>query len=50
MRQSDAMRDPQYPVLSDEKGDARKAYGVGKGMLGFSEARVTFVLDRKGGE
>lgn len=26
-----------YPVLSDTKGDARKAYHVKKGLLGLSE-------------
>ncbi|KAI0372227.1 peroxiredoxin Q [Pilatotrama ljubarskyi] len=38
-----------YPVLSDAKGEARKAYHVGKGLLGLAEtARVTFVIDSKG--
>jgi thioredoxin-dependent peroxiredoxin len=44
---TDMMR-RQYPILSDEKGEARKAYGVGKGMLGLGDARVTFVIDGKG--
>jgi peroxiredoxin Q/BCP len=38
----------QYPVLSDTKGDARKAYGVGKWLLGLADARVTYVIDGKG--
>lgn len=38
----------QYPVLSDVKGEARKAYHVGKGLLGFVDARVTFIIDAKG--
>ncbi|OCH91855.1 AhpC-TSA-domain-containing protein [Obba rivulosa] len=37
-----------YPVLSDSNGEARKAYSVGKGLLGFVDARVTFVIDSKG--
>jgi len=37
-----------YPVLSDEKGDGRKTYGVGKGIFGLSDARVTFIIDGKG--
>jgi len=37
-----------YPVLSDSNGEARKAYSVGKGILGFVDARVTFVIDSKG--
>ncbi|KAK7048325.1 thioredoxin-like protein [Favolaschia claudopus] len=38
-----------YPVLSDPKGEAAKAYGVGKGLFGFADvARVTFVIDDKG--
>ncbi|KAJ7675861.1 peroxiredoxin Q [Mycena polygramma] len=38
-----------YPVLSDTKGEAAKAYGVGKGLFGFAEiARVTFIIDAKG--
>lgn len=39
----------QYPVLSDTKGEAQKAYGVGKGLFGLSDvARVTFIIDGKG--
>jgi thioredoxin-dependent peroxiredoxin len=38
----------QYPVLSDTKGEARKAYHVGKGILGLVDARVTVVIDSKG--
>ena len=26
----------KYPILSDEKGEARKAYGVGKGLMGLT--------------
>jgi len=37
-----------YPVLSDENGEGRKAYGVGKGLFGLSESRVTFIIDDKG--
>ncbi|GBE84900.1 peroxiredoxin Q [Sparassis latifolia] len=38
-----------YPVLSDTSGEARKAYHVGKGLLGLADsARVTFFIDSKG--
>jgi len=38
-----------FPVLSDEKGDVRKAYGVGKGLFGLTRAgRITFVIDADG--
>ncbi|KAI0720517.1 AhpC-TSA-domain-containing protein [Cerioporus squamosus] len=38
-----------YPVLSDAKGEVRKAYHVGKGLFGLAEtARVTFIIDSKG--
>ncbi|KAJ7069819.1 peroxiredoxin Q [Mycena amicta] len=38
-----------YPVLSDAKGEATKAYGVGKGLFGLADvARVTFIIDSKG--
>ncbi|KAG2153010.1 thioredoxin-like protein [Suillus bovinus] len=37
-----------YPVLSDEKHVAYQAFHVGKGLLGFSDARTTFVIDNKG--
>ncbi|KLO12227.1 AhpC-TSA-domain-containing protein [Schizopora paradoxa] len=38
-----------FPVLSDEKGDVRKAYGVGKGLFGLTKAgRITFVIDADG--
>ncbi|EMD39977.1 hypothetical protein CERSUDRAFT_112219 [Gelatoporia subvermispora B] len=37
-----------YPILSDSNGEARKAYSVGKGILGLVDARVTFVIDSKG--
>ena len=38
----------QYPVLSDSNGEARKAYHVGKGLLGLVEGRVTFIIDKDG--
>lgn len=38
----------KYPVLSDVAGEARKAYGVGKGLLGLVNARVTFVIGADG--
>ena len=39
----------QYPVLSDAKGEVRKAYHVGKGLFGLAEtARITFIIDSKG--
>ncbi|ESK94990.1 alkyl hydroperoxide reductase thiol specific antioxidant mal allergen [Moniliophthora roreri MCA 2997] len=37
-----------YPILSDEKGEARKAYHVGRGLMGLTDARVTFIIDSKG--
>ncbi|KAK7469183.1 hypothetical protein VKT23_003674 [Stygiomarasmius scandens] len=37
-----------YPVLSDSNGEARKAYHVGKGLLGLVEGRVTFIIDKSG--
>ncbi|KAJ7366831.1 peroxiredoxin Q [Mycena albidolilacea] len=38
-----------YPVLSDSKGEAAKAYGIGKGMFGFAGvARTTIIIDAKG--
>jgi len=37
-----------YPVLSDSAGEFRKLYGVGKGILGLTEARVTYFVDSKG--
>ncbi len=36
------------PVLSDEKGEARRAYHVGRGLWGLADLRVTFVIDSKG--
>ena len=38
----------QYPVLSDAKGESRKAYHVGKGLMGLTDARTTFFIDSKG--
>ncbi len=35
-------------MLSDESGEARKAYIVGRGLKGFSEGRVTFFVDSQG--
>lgn len=37
-----------YPVLSDSAGEFRKLYGVGKGLMGLVEARVTYFVDSKG--
>ncbi|KZT11999.1 peroxiredoxin Q [Laetiporus sulphureus 93-53] len=37
-----------YPILSDTNGEARKAYHVGKGLMGLTDARVTFFIDSKG--
>ncbi|CAE6361838.1 unnamed protein product [Rhizoctonia solani] len=37
-----------YPMLCDTEGEARKKYQVGKGLLGLSEARVTFCVDKEG--
>jgi peroxiredoxin Q/BCP len=36
-----------YPILSDESGDARKAYIIGKHFFGPS-TRTTFVMDKNG--
>ncbi|KAF8558320.1 AhpC-TSA-domain-containing protein [Imleria badia] len=37
-----------YPVLSDTDQAAHKAYQIGRGMLGLTDARITFVVDRNG--
>ncbi|PCH40146.1 AhpC-TSA-domain-containing protein [Wolfiporia cocos MD-104 SS10] len=37
-----------YPILSDANGEARKAYHVGKSLMGLTDARVTFFIDSKG--
>ncbi|CCM01882.1 uncharacterized protein FIBRA_03953 [Fibroporia radiculosa] len=37
-----------YPILSDTSGEARKAYQVGKGLMGLTDARVTFFIDSEG--
>ncbi|KAF7365248.1 Peroxiredoxin Q [Mycena venus] len=38
-----------YPVLSDSKGEAAKAYGIGKGLFGLADvARVTILIDAQG--
>jgi len=38
-----------YPILSDEKGEARKAYQVSRGLMGLTgSTRVTFVIDADG--
>ncbi|KAI0061622.1 AhpC-TSA-domain-containing protein [Artomyces pyxidatus] len=37
-----------YPMLSDQAGEARRTYGVGKALFGMSEARVTFFIDEHG--
>ena len=33
-----------YPVLSDEKGEARKAYAVGKGLMGLTDGQKSSLL------
>jgi peroxiredoxin Q/BCP len=35
-------------MLSDQSGEARKAYSVGRGLMGISEGRVTFFIDSQG--
>jgi peroxiredoxin len=35
-------------MLSDESGEARKAYSVNRGLMGLSEGRVTFFIDSEG--
>ena len=35
-------------MLSDESGEARKAYSVSRGLMGLSEGRVTFFVDSQG--
>lgn len=35
-------------MLSDESGEARKAYSVSRGLMGLSEGRVTFFVDNEG--
>ncbi|KAF8440824.1 thioredoxin-like protein [Boletus edulis BED1] len=37
-----------YPVLSDTDHAVHKAYQIGRGMLGLTDARITFVIDRNG--
>ncbi|ORX40818.1 thioredoxin-like protein [Kockovaella imperatae] len=37
-----------FPLLSDEKGSARKAYGVEKSLFGLADGRETFFIDRRG--
>jgi len=37
-----------YPVLSDSTGEFRRLYGVGKGIIGLVDARVTYFIDSKG--
>jgi len=37
-----------YPMLSDASGEARKAYKVNRGFLGFIEGRVTFFIGSDG--
>lgn len=51
VEQQDAFVNKQkltYPVLSDSAGEFRKSYGVGKGIFGLTEARVTYFVDSKG--
>ena len=35
-------------MLSDESGEARKAYNVGRSLMGLTAGRVTFFIDSKG--
>ncbi|MFY2562254.1 peroxiredoxin [Corallococcus terminator] len=37
-----------FVLLSDEKGEAREAFGVSTSFLGLLPGRVTFVVDRAG--
>ncbi|KAH7913338.1 thioredoxin-like protein [Hygrophoropsis aurantiaca] len=37
-----------FPVLSDEKREAHKAYQIGRGILGLTDARTTFFIDSRG--
>jgi len=37
-----------YPLLSDADGQVRKAYSVGRGLLGLVSARITFCIDSDG--
>lgn len=37
-----------FLLLSDEKGEAREAFGVPPSLLGLLPGRVTFVVDRAG--
>ncbi|MCE9673858.1 peroxiredoxin [Myxococcus stipitatus] len=37
-----------FVLLSDERGEAREAFGVAPSFLGLLPGRVTFVVDRQG--
>jgi len=37
-----------YPVLADVDGEAHKAYQTGKGLLGLTPPRITFIIDKNG--
>jgi peroxiredoxin Q/BCP len=37
-----------YPILADVDGVVRRLFGVPRGMFGFSDGRVTYVIDREG--
>ncbi|KAN0087697.1 Thioredoxin-like fold [Tylopilus felleus] len=37
-----------YPILSDTDQVAHKAFQIGRGMFGLTDARITFVIDRHG--
>lgn len=37
-----------YPLLADVGGEVRKLLSVPRGMLGFMDGRVTYVIDQKG--
>lgn len=38
----------KYPILADAHGAVRKRFGVPRGLLGLSDGRVTYVIDRHG--
>ena len=37
-----------YPILADVDGVVRRSFGVPRGLFGFSDGRVTYVIDRGG--
>lgn len=38
----------RYPILADVGGAVRRLFGVPRGLFGFSDGRVTYVIDREG--